>query len=185
MNKELNLALLVASITAITTWGGIWLTSFLEGKQTKEKSKQLLIGELEGIRIWRQQLYQTRLESEIFSDYHEYKHKITKNDIDLSEAMRWMSESERLTLEVAKINQQFLEKLALVEILFKKSDNLKELIETNRNFLSPRLLKRADSDMSLEELEELKNRQKADIISFTKEEAEKIKNLVEKLRSSI
>jgi len=53
----------------------------------------------------------SRFEALVYSHYHEYRYRLSKESHDFTEAMRWMKKSEDLALEIAKYNQQFLESL--------------------------------------------------------------------------
>lgn len=89
------------------------------------------------------QLYVSRFEALIYSDYHEAKWKRAghpKDSIDLQEAQRWMHKSEDLALDVAKNNQSLFETIGLIRILFPKTSKIDELIDRIYHFKTPKIL---------------------------------------------
>ena len=78
----------------------------------------------------RKQLYVSRYEALIFSDYHEERWKragAPKDSLDLQESLRWMHRSEDLVLEIVKNDQAVFEDLATVRALFPDTPRLREL----------------------------------------------------------
>src|SRR5262249_45099550 len=83
------------------------------------------------------QIYVSRYEAWVFSDYHEARWKQSgspKDSLDLQEAQRWMRRSEDLLFEIAKNNQALFEDLGTVRALFPDSTQLRELVERIYNF---------------------------------------------------
>ena len=111
-----------------------------------------------GLKITTQQLYMSRFEALIFSDYHEMKWKLAgapQQSIDLEEAQRWMHKSEDYVLEITKNNQRLFETLASISILFQKTDRLVDLINRLYTFRTPRVAVSAGS-FTQDELERWK-----------------------------
>jgi hypothetical protein len=96
------------------------------------EKRQIVYSELMGTRIVTEQLYISRSEAIILSDYHEFqwrKRGAQKDSIHLSEHIRWMRKSEDYIIEITRNNQKLFEKLGLVRILFPKSEDLNKKIE--------------------------------------------------------
>ena len=178
---EIQVGLLVGLFTIL----GAAVPQCLQNRFRKEERKQIELGKLEGLKILRKQLYLSRFEAFIFSDYHEFRNKLEPNALDFSEAKRWMQKSEDLALEIAKANQSFLESLGIISVLFSCSEELKELIEKNRAFGSP-LIKRPNSEMSKQELEQYKAKAMKGLQKLIdKEYGEKVEILIKKLKNNL
>lgn len=91
------------------------------------------------------QLYVSRFEAWIYSDYHEARWKLAgapKDSIDLQEAQRWMHKSEDLALEIAKNNQSLFQTLGLIRTSFRRTPTLDSLTEKLYRFKVPEITKR-------------------------------------------
>lgn len=78
------------------------------------------------------QLYVSRYEALIFSDYHEARWKLTgspKDSLDVQEAKRWMHRSEDLVFEIVKNNQALFEDLGIVRATFADTTQLRGLVD--------------------------------------------------------
>ncbi len=98
----------------------------LTGKQKRQEAYSILMGQ----KLVITQLYVSRSEAYIFSDYHERKSQLAGTGVeslDFQEAQRWMHKSEDLVLEIAKSRQNLFETLGLIGSYFSSSDKLKEL----------------------------------------------------------
>lgn len=96
--------------------------------------------ELMGIKVTTQQIYVSRFEALIFSDYHETRWKLAgapQQSIDLEEARRWMQKSEDYVHDITRNNQRLFETLASISILFPKTGELTTLIDRLYNFQTP------------------------------------------------
>jgi hypothetical protein len=94
-----------------------------------------------GRKFMTSQLYVSRFEAYIFSDYHEARWKVSdqrKDSIDLQEAMRWMHKSEELVMELARNNQSLFETLGMIRTLFPHTPRLEELTSRVYHFKTPR-----------------------------------------------
>ncbi len=83
--------------------------------------------ELIGYRQLLSQLFVSRYEAFIFSDYHECRWKIQgapKESIDQTEAIRWMHKSEDLVLEISRTVQNLFQTVGVIRVLFKQSPEL-------------------------------------------------------------
>ena len=135
-------ALLVAIITPYLTyqWG---LRTQLEA--TERQKRQQAYSEVLGRKAVMSQLYVSRFEAWIYSDYHEARWKLAgapKDSIDLQEAQRWMHKSEDLALEIAKNNQSLFETLGLIRTSFRRTPTLDSLTEKLYRFKVPEITKR-------------------------------------------
>src|SRR5262249_44060516 len=98
----------------------------------KVQGQRQVFARLMGRKFATKQLYVSRYEAFIFSDYHEvrWKHFGSPQDShDLQEAQRWMHRSEELVFEIVKNNQALFEDLGTVRTLFPDVQRLRELVE--------------------------------------------------------
>jgi hypothetical protein len=87
----------------------------------KVEAQRAVFARLMGRKIITTQLYVSRYEALIFSDYHEERWKragAPKDSLDLQESLRWMHRSEDLVSEVVKNDQALFEDIATVRALF-------------------------------------------------------------------
>ena len=104
--------------------------------QTVQSQRQVF-SRLMGRKFATKQLYVSRYEALIFSDYHEARWKLggsPKDSLDLQEAQRWMHRSEDLVSEIAKNNQSLFEDLGTVRTVFPDIPKLRELVENIYGF---------------------------------------------------
>jgi hypothetical protein len=117
--------LLLAIGPAVFVLIGVILGAFLNYKfgiksqlrVSDHQKRQQVFSELMGIKFVITQLYVSRFEASVFSDYHESKWKqagYPRDSIDLQEAQRWMHKSEDLAAEIAKNNQYLFEKIGMI-----------------------------------------------------------------------
>src|SRR5574341_1690431 len=99
-----------APISAIV---GIFITAVLsyflgfrsQVNLADRKLRQKVYGELMGFKLSLSQLYVSRFEAYIFSDFHEKRWLMTganENSHDFQEAKRWMQKSEELALAISE-----------------------------------------------------------------------------------
>lgn len=178
----MEIAFITGGFTLLGTLSGVYIAFKLQSKQTIKEKKQLLVSELEGLRIYRQQLYHSRFEAEIQSDFYEYRYHKTNSQLDLSEAIRLGHKLEDVTIEIAKNNQKLLEIIGHISLLFYQSDDLKVLIEKNKSFKSPVIELRPNKEMSIEQLENWRDKAMYSLKKIVKLEYEdKPKELLKKL----
>ncbi|MGH8544551.1 MAG: hypothetical protein ACREX3_13175 [Gammaproteobacteria bacterium] len=104
--------------------------------QTLQNQQQVL-SRLMGRKFVTSQLYVSRYEALLFSDYHEARWKLAgapSDSIDLREAQRWMHRSEDLVFEFTKSHQALFEDLGLVLTLFPASKTLDEIVQRIYSF---------------------------------------------------
>ena len=103
----------------------------------KIQGQRQVFARLMGRKNATKQLYVSRYEALIFSDYHEARWKQSgspKDSLDLQEAQRWMRRSEDLVFEIVKNNQALFEDLGTVRALFPDATRLHELVERIYDF---------------------------------------------------
>ena len=181
ISTEIQVGLVVGFFTLL----GSAIPKYLQYRYKKEERKQIELSKLEGLKVLRKQLYVSRFEAFIFSDYHEFRNKTELNPSDFSEAKRWMQKCEDLGLELAKTNQNFLESLGMISILFSCSKELNELIEKNRELDYP-IIERPNLKMSMGDLENYKIQAVKDLQIFVDEKfRQKMDALINKLRNDL
>jgi hypothetical protein len=98
----------------------------------KVEEQRRVFARLMGRKFTTEQLYVSRYEALIFSDYHEERWKragAPKDSLDLQESQRWMHRSEDLVFEIVKNDQALFEDLATVRALFPDTLRLRELCD--------------------------------------------------------
>jgi len=182
--SDIKLAIVTGFFSFYSAAVAIIVKDHLDENRSLEDKGILLISELEGLRIWRQQLCISRFEAFLFSDYHEFRFELTNNPLDTDEAGRWMRKSEDLTLDLAKANQQFLEKLGYVSLIFDESDELNSIIEENRKFKNPIIKASRPDDMTLDKLELWKKKYFLEAKKIIDQEyGDKVERLLKKLKN--
>ena len=118
------------------TVGGSYLTAKVQvGNQVdlqQHQNARDVYSRLMGRRFVTKQLYVSRYEALIFSDYHEARWKLAgspKESVDLQEAQRWMHRSEDLVFEIVKSNQALFEDLGTVRATFPNTTQLQQLVD--------------------------------------------------------
>jgi hypothetical protein len=105
----------------------------------KVEAQRAVFARLMGRKIITTQLYVSRYEALIFSDYHEERWKragAPKDSLDLQESQRWMHRSEDLVSEVVKNDQALFEDIATVRALFPDTPRLRTLCDQVYTFKS-------------------------------------------------
>jgi len=98
----------------------------------KVEEQRRVFARLMGRKFTTEQLYVSRYEALIFSDYSEELWKRAgkpKDSLDLQEAQRWMHRSEDLVFEIVKNDQALFEDLATVRALFPDTPQLRDLCD--------------------------------------------------------
>ncbi len=177
MDKSPLLSWLLPAITTLlATFVGALLSYYFgvraQLRIANSQKRQQIFGQLMGQKILRKQLYVSRFEALIYSDYHERKWKLAghpKDSIDMQEAQRWMHKSEDLALEVARTNKDFLEIVGLVRALFQKTPELDALIDPVYHFGTPQLKISWDT-LEASQLEPVKQKAVKDLHDFVDQE---------------
>lgn len=148
------------------------------------KNRQQAFGQLMGQKFMITQVYVSRFEALIYSDYHEIKWKLAgcpNESLDLQEAQRWMHKSEDLSLEIARNNQKLFEIIGFIKILFPVTTKLDELLDRIYHFRTP-VVKTPDDKIDATQLEEWKKKAVAALQDLVKiEYAEPIDDLLDYL----
>lgn len=127
------LLVVLGAILAIGT--SYFTTKFQMSSQLhlqKVEEQRRVFARLMGRKFTTEQLYVSRYEARIFSDYHEERWKRAgspKDSLDLQESLRWMHKSEDLVLEIVKNDQALFEDLATVRALFPDTPRLRDLCD--------------------------------------------------------
>jgi hypothetical protein len=148
--KEKEMASYIVPAIAALLVALIGLASYQWGlrkqlKATDEQRRQQAYSQLLGRKAVMSQLYVSRFEALIYSDYHEARWKLSgapKDSLDLQEAQRWMHKSEDLALEVSKSNQALFETLGLIRSCFRRTQELDSLTDRLYHFKVPQIMKR-------------------------------------------
>ena len=163
MSEAVQIAITSSAATLVVSLGSIYLSHRLEmarQRSLRENEVRLRVfASIMGQRLVVAQLYVSRFEAFIFSDYHEARWRIDqhpKDSIDLQEAQRWMHKSEDLALEVAKANRELFEAVASARALFVRSPVLETLADAVYHHSVPVVRVRPNGGMNVETLEEWK-----------------------------
>ncbi len=162
--EPLTVVLLTSFMVILGIIVGAFLNYYLGFKSQERlhtlKNQQKSFGELMGLKFLLAQLYVSRFEALIYSDYHEAKWKLSghpKESIDFKEAQRWMYKSEDLAIEIGRTNNQLFSSLGLISTVFPKSKELSSLINSIYSFRIPKINVNA-KDLKLHDLEEWKTK---------------------------
>lgn len=152
------------------------------------QKRQKVFGELMGLKFLITQLYVSRFEAFIFSDYHEARWKLgecTKESLDLQEAQRWMHQSEKLVLDIAKSNQALFETIGSIRVVFNNTPTLETLTEKIYRFKTPKV-EGPPTNADVRQLESWKNKAVKDLQELVEQEYGKpIDNLLSYLATEI
>ena len=118
---------------------GSLLTHCSQLKTADRQKKQEVFSVLMGDKIFVGQLFVYAVEARINSDYHEARFVLTKDQLHLQEALRWLRRSEDLGMEVARARKNLCETLGPVRLLFRKSPKLDELTDRIYGFKALKL----------------------------------------------
>ncbi len=186
-------ALLTAGITLSSTLFGAYYNNKWsfdnQNKISKSNSQRQVFSELMGHKRMTTQLYVSRFEAMIFSDFHEARWRIAeypKESIDLKEAQRWMRLSEELVIEIAKSNQSLFKTIGLIITLFPNTSKLDGLVNRIYHHKVPKISVEWDKINNYEELILIKEKAVTDLQKFVEENyGEPIDELLDLLSSEI
>jgi hypothetical protein len=152
------------------------------------QKRQQVYSELVGRKFVTTQLYVSRFEASIHSEYNEARWRVSgyRNDsLDLQESQWWMHKSEDLALEIAKNNQNLFETIGSVFTVFAHSPELNGLIDRLYHFRTPQIVGRPDGT-DFVQVEAWKVKAVKQLHSLAEEEyAKPIDNLLVYLASEI
>lgn len=180
-------------VTAFVALSGVALGSYLNAHytfknqlyvtnyQTRQQSYSAIMGK----KFLRTQLYMSRFEASIYSDYHETLWHHAGNppvSMDLDEARRWMHKSEDLAVEIARTNESLFESIGRVRASFPATDELDTLTERVYHFGTPNV-KPPPAESNRAALEAWKVQAVADLQKLVEREyAEPIDSLLQYLK---
>jgi hypothetical protein len=124
---------LIAGIFAIA--GSYFATKFqttAEVNSKKIEEQQKVFARIMGRKFTTEQLYVSRYEASIYSDYEEALWKragAPKDSFDLQEAQRWQHRAEDLVFDIVKSNQALFEDIGTVRAVFPDTPRLRELCD--------------------------------------------------------
>ncbi len=165
-------AILALAGAIVVAYLAYWGTLNSQIKTSDRQQRQQAFSKLMGKKFMLNQLYVSRFEALIYSDYHEALWKLNgvpKDSLDFQEAQRWMRKSEDMALDIAKNNQELFEVIGSIRILFPKTSKLDELINRIYNFKSP-MIQRDPFKMNPEQLENWKVKAVKDLQSLVETE---------------
>jgi hypothetical protein len=134
------LPIVLGSILAIGT--SYFATRFQTSSQLrlqKVEEQRAVFARITGRKFTTTQLYQSRYEAIIFSDFHEERWRragFPKDSVDQQEDFRWMHRSEDLVTDIIKNNQGLFEDLATTRALFPDTPRLRDLCDRIYRFHS-------------------------------------------------
>jgi hypothetical protein len=150
--------------------------------------RQQAYAEIMGRKFLLTQLYFSRFEARVFSDYHERRWNLSgnlPNSLDLSEAQRWMHKSEDLALDIAKTNQSLFESIGMAKTSFRRGAALDTLTQRIYQFRTPSIVGPPDTK-NVQDLEIWKAKAVTQLQQLVEEEyARPIDALLEYLQAHI
>lgn len=175
MTEPVQTILASSALTLLVSWGSVYLAHRFEliraVRVSDREARFRLFATLMGQKLVLAQLYVSRFEALILSDYYEYRWYLAgrhENSIDFQETVRWMHKGEELVLEIARGNRELFEAVAAARTCFPESTDLNNYTEAVYRHKSPVLAVRANKDMTIAELEEWKTlatRQTQELVS--------------------
>ncbi len=118
----------------------VYITHLLTLNSQKQISdyqkKQLAYSKLLSLRFPMKQLYISRFEARIFSDFYEarwHNNGSPKESLDLNESIRWMKQSEDIVFKIIENHKELYLCLGDIQILFKETSELNSLISNFYN----------------------------------------------------
>jgi len=162
------------------------ILTYLLNKKGKENEEKLLVyRELNGIRILLRQLFVSRTEAYIFSDYYELRYKLTKNEWDFKEAERWMHKSEDYVIKITDCLKDLFSILAISSRLFKNNSEIQFLIARLYKYKTITINKPPEK-ISIEKLDQWKTKAIKESQNFIEiEYGKSIENLIKKISKTL
>lgn len=160
MPEQFQVALVTVAVTLIVSLSTVYFTERLRRSReiavADHAARQRLVGTLMGKKLLLAQLYVSRFEALILSDYHEARWKLAgahTTSLDLEEARRWMHKSEDLALEVARSSEALFEAVALAKVLFCRSPELDNLASGVLDYRVPEVAEIPSSVQATQDLD--------------------------------
>lgn len=134
-----------------------FLSYFLQVRKENQEKKFEVYRRLIGARIILRQVIVSRTEAYIFSDYFEFRYKLTRDKWDFDESVRWMHKSEDYVQVVTKELQELFSILADISILFKDKPEIQLSINKLYKYKTLKIYLPADK-LTIKQLEEWKTK---------------------------
>lgn len=131
------------------------LNYFLQVRKEKQEKKFEVYRRLAGARIILRQIIVSRTEAYIFSDYFEFRHKLSRDKWDFDESVRWMHKSEDCVQVVTKELQELFNILADISILFENKPEIQSTLNKLYKYKTLTINK-PDAKLTIKQLEEWK-----------------------------
>jgi hypothetical protein len=106
------------------------------------QKQQQVFSQLMGQKFMLPQLYVSRFEAIIYTEYHQARWNLAgtpEGSFDLQEAQRWIRRSEELALRISENNQVLFETIGMTRILFPAMPELDGLIDRIYHFKTPEI----------------------------------------------
>ena len=153
-------------LKSFVSQSGFWtlLGVIIAGYIASRNSRKLKMGEcyaeVIGLKNWLKQLYLSRFEALLYSDYHEEKNRIKKYEspIDFEESKRWMQKSENLVFKISESERELAKIIGSIFHTFKIQHKDKASILALLNHPVPILQSLVSKCSTVDELEKLKIR---------------------------
>ncbi len=144
-SKQDILVVVIPSLLTLTgTLSGVYLVYLLGFKNQKKiadrTARQNSYSDLMGLKFSISQLYVSRFEARIYSDFHEMRCKLlgaSEGSHDFTETKRWMQKSEDLVLDIANKNERIFHTIGVIKSVFQASDELDKLTNKIYKFKPP------------------------------------------------
>lgn len=131
------------------------LNYFLQARKEIKEKKHETYRKLMGVRIILRQTIVSRTEAYIFSDYYEFRHKLSRDKWDFDESVRWMHKSEDYISIFTKELQELFNILANISILFKDKLEIQSTLNKLYKYKTITISK-PDARLTIKQLEEWK-----------------------------
>lgn len=193
MTENIQIALFSSVATLVVSWGSLYLSHRLDmTRQVRLRENEARLrtfAAIAGQRLVIAQLYVSRFEAFIFSDYHEARWHLVgtpKVSLDLEEAKRWMHKSEDLALDAARANRELFEAVASARVLFPKSKTLEDLTDAVYRHAVPTIKLRPGCNMDIAALDNWKVQAVREIQELVAQAVDRpVEALVEYLRPHV
>ena len=139
----LIVSILVSILALLGVLSAATISSYSQWRAAKLQSRELSYAQIMGHKFLIRQLFVSRFEAGIFSDYHERLWNLRgtpKESLDLEEARRWMQRSEDLAIEIAKAQRELFESIAVAKAAFRRTPELDALTTRVFEFRPPTIV---------------------------------------------
>jgi hypothetical protein len=166
--KDFGMPGLIGTVLGSFTTLSIELLKRKFSTKDEERNKKLKVyAKLNSLIFSTKQLYKSRFEASIHSDYHEAKWIFAghnEHSIDYDEAKRWMLKCEDMVQEIIKNTKELHMCLATIKVLFNKDTDLDPMI-SQIYLMNGITIQPLKSSPTLDDIEEWKKISKQDLDS--------------------